>query len=57
VVGFASSTHLVFAGYTSPPIILEVRLGKGVRPTEVDSYDAFEVRDNLRRGSRQGFVL
>jgi len=29
-------------------VILEIRLGKGVRPTEVDSYDALEVRQNLR---------
>jgi hypothetical protein len=29
-------------------VILEIRLGKGVRPTEGDSYDALEVRDNLR---------
>ncbi|MDQ2076394.1 hypothetical protein [Marinimicrobium sp. ABcell2] len=29
-------------------VILEIRLGKGVRPTESDSYDALEVRDNLR---------
>lgn len=30
-------------------VILEIRLGKGVRPTEGDSYDALEVRDNLRK--------
>ncbi|WP_027329032.1 CC0125/CC1285 family lipoprotein [Marinimicrobium agarilyticum] len=30
-------------------VILEIRLGKGVRPTEVDSYDALEVRNNLRK--------
>lgn len=29
-------------------VILEIRLGKGVRPAEADSYDALEVRDNLR---------
>lgn len=29
-------------------VIVEIRLGKGVRPTEGDSYDALEVRDNLR---------
>ncbi|UZJ45761.1 hypothetical protein OOT55_06845 [Marinimicrobium sp. C6131] len=30
-------------------VILEIRLGKGVRPTEGESYDALEVRDNLRK--------
>ncbi|WP_347329841.1 CC0125/CC1285 family lipoprotein [Marinimicrobium locisalis] len=30
-------------------VILEIRLGKGIRPTEGDSYDALEVRDNLRK--------
>ncbi|WP_188151987.1 CC0125/CC1285 family lipoprotein [Teredinibacter waterburyi] len=28
---------------------LEIRLGKGVRPENVESYDAREVRDNLSR--------
>ncbi len=31
--------------------ILEIRLGKGVRPDEGDSYDALEVRDNLRNST------
>ncbi|WP_286807449.1 MULTISPECIES: CC0125/CC1285 family lipoprotein [unclassified Marinimicrobium] len=30
-------------------VILEIRLGKGVRPTEGDSYDALEVRETLRK--------
>ncbi len=29
--------------------ILEIRLGKGVRPESGDSYDALEVRDHLRK--------
>lgn len=31
--------------------ILEIRLGKGVRPEEGDSYDALKIRDNLRQGN------
>lgn len=31
--------------------ILEIRLGKGVRPEGNESYDALEVRDNLRNST------
>lgn len=32
---------------TETETVLEIRLGKGVRPASGDSYDALEVRDNL----------
>lgn len=33
---------------TETETVLEIRMGKGVRPSSGDSYDALEVRDNLQ---------